>query len=136
MNRLYLQILLVLSVCFVFFDLCWAEMEPGEWEITVETEIAGVPMKIPPVTYKQCITDSEPVPENRQPGQQCQVKDMQRKGSTITWTVVCNTGGGTTTGKGEVHYEGNQMKGKMEMQMEGMTMISNMKGRRLGPCKK
>ena len=41
--------------------VCWAasSMRPGQWEITVQTEMAGMPQRMPPVTASRCVTPEQ-----------------------------------------------------------------------------
>jgi hypothetical protein len=116
----------------------WAgapDMKDGEWEMTIETEIAGMPMKLPPVTTRQCMTRDNPVPEGQQ-DQECKVTDMKTSGNTVSWVVKCDTPGGGATGTGNVTYAKDKMNGVMTMETQGMKMTYNMKGQHVGPCKK
>lgn len=134
------HIFLSLAVLFFVTSSAWCgptmQMENGEWEFTVEAEITGMPMKMPPMTYKQCITKKDPVPQSSQPDQKCVTKDVNYSGNTVTWTTVCKSPGGEMTGKGEATYEKESMQGSMTMDVQGRTMVSKYKGHRIGPCKK
>jgi hypothetical protein len=110
-------------------------VDDGEYEMTVETEVVGMQMKMPAATFNQCITQEDPVPQNDQPGQECEVKDMVTKGNTVTWTVECNAGGIQSTGQGKATYSKDTMEGSMTMSTQGMKMITHFKGHRIGPCK-
>ena len=109
-------------------------MHEGLWEITTELEMKGMPMKMPPTTFTQCLKKDQAVPMDQQPGQECKVKDVTTKGNTTHWTVECSGPGGQMTGKGTVSYENDKMTGSMHMQTQGMTMTSHYRGRRLGAC--
>ena len=111
------------------------DFREGNWEITVEIEMPGMNMKMPGTTYTQCMKKERPVPQNDQPNQQCDVKDVKTMGNTVSWTMVCKNPGGTMTGRGKISYEKEQMSGTMTMEGQGMQMISTYSGRRTGPCK-
>lgn len=126
-------------VALMLVTAAWAgemSMKEGQWEMTIETEMEGMPMKMPPTTFSQCITQQEPVPQSRQPGQECVTKDVVKKGDTVSWTVVCDTPAGSTTGKGKITYKGDTMEGSMTMTAQGMKMVSRFTGRHVGPCSK
>lgn len=112
-------------------------IQEGEWKITVNFEIPGMPMKMPPNTYTQCIKKDQPVPKSEKPNQVCEAKDIKVQGNTVTWSVTCTNRGGKMTGKGVVTYEGDKMEGKMTMTMEGQgaNMVSEYQGVRIGDCK-
>ena len=110
------------------------EIQKGNWEITVEFEMPGMPMKMPPNTYTQCIDQDNPIPKDEKPNQTCEMKDMKRSGNTVTWTMVCTNPGGKMTGKGEITYMKDKMKGAMTMEGQGFKMVSTYKGHRIGSC--
>ncbi len=39
------------------------------------------------------------------------------------------------TGKGKATYKKDSMEGNMTMNVQGMTIVNNYKGHRIGPCK-
>ncbi len=45
------------------------QIDEGEYVFTVQTEMTGMPMKMPPTTFKQCINRNDPVPQKPQPDQ-------------------------------------------------------------------
>ena len=94
----------------------------------------GMPMKMPPTTFTQCIKKDQAVPMDEKPGQQCKVKDVNTKGNTTTWTLECSGSGGQMIGKGSVSYSSDNMEGSMHMEGQGMTMTSRYKGHRIGAC--
>ena len=127
-----------IAVVLILTATAWAgsdlTMKEGQWEMTIETEMEGMPMKMPPTTFSQCVTRQEPVPQSQQPGQQCTTKDVVTKDNSVSWTVVCNTPAGSSTGYGKITYNGDTMKGTMTMTAQGMKMVSRFSGRYMGPC--
>ena len=113
------------------------DINEGEWEITVSFDVPGLPMKMPPNTYTQCIRKDQPVPKSEKPNQTCEIKDIQTKGDAVTWTVTCTNSGGKMTGKGVITYKDDRMEGTMTMTLEGQgaNMISHYQGVRIGDCK-
>jgi hypothetical protein len=129
-----------LTVVWVIFLVSTAvasdpDFREGEWEITVAVEMPGMAMKMPASSYTQCMKKDTPVPQNDQPGQTCEMKDMKTEGNTVSWTMICTNPGGKMTGKGKVTYQKESMSGTMTMEGQGMQMISTFSGRRIGPCK-
>ena len=112
-------------------------VKEGEWKITVNFDVPGMPMKMPPNTYTQCIKKDQPIPKNEKPNQVCETKDIKTRGDTVTWTVTCNNRGGAMTGKGVVTYKGDKMEGTMTMttEGEGANFTSHYQGVRIGDCK-
>jgi hypothetical protein len=126
----------------MFFSLStwtWAAsplpIEDGEWEFTVESEVSGMPMKMPPRIYKQCLKKDNPVPQNNQPGQECTSKDVKISGNKVTWKLQCKSQQGEMTGEGKATYQKESMQGTMTMHVQGMVMVTTYKGHRIGPCK-
>jgi hypothetical protein len=110
------------------------KVHEGLWEITVEVEMPGMPMKMPPNTFTQCIKKDRAIPMDEKPGQQCKAKDIKTNGNTMSWTLECTTPGGQMTGDGTITYHDDKMEGSMSMQSQGMTMTSTYKGHRVGAC--
>lgn len=116
----------------------WAEpqMNPGKWEITTKTEMAGMPPQT--VTHTQCITDNDLVPMSQDANQECQVTDVRTVGNTVLWKITCGGqgGGGRMEGTGQVTYQGETMQGFMEMTIMDYNMkVKNiLYGRRIGDC--
>ncbi|MBT8341929.1 MAG: DUF3617 family protein [Desulfatitalea sp.] len=135
MKRRWLVVLvfLALTVSFVYAG-SGVDFKEGKWEITSSTEVTGMPMKIPSQTHTQCMKKASPVPHQKQPNQECETVDVKTSGNTVTYTMVCNTPGGKMTGKGKITYSGETMAGGMDMQMQGMSMVSKFSGRYIGQC--
>ncbi len=108
-------------------------MEEGMWEITSLVKMQG--MTMPPMTFSQCITKDNAVPQNSSTGQDnCKVSEMKTVGSTVSWTVICSGQAGNTKGKGTIAYLGDRFEGKMTTEHMGMVMVTEMNGRRTGSC--
>lgn len=131
--------LFLLVILFVFTatssSVADSEIHEGQWEITVEVEIPGMPMKMPPQTITQCIKDDDYIPQGKEPGQECENKHIQKDGNTYSWTTECTTPQGKITGKGKVSYQNDKMSGSMTVEGPDMKMISHYEGRRIGECK-
>lgn len=109
-------------------------MQDGTWEITSQVKMQG--MTIPPVTFSQCITKDNVVPRDAASGQDiCKVTDMQTVDSTVSWTISCNGQGGDMKGKGKITYHGDRFEGEVTTEHMGMVMVTEMRGRRIGPCR-
>lgn len=134
-------IVLGMAIMLVLTSLAQSDPGPnireGEWKITVNFEMPEMPMQMPPITYTQCITKDNPVPETDKPNQTCETKNVTTKGDTITWTAECTNRGGKMRGKGTITYHKDTMTGTMSMNMEGqaMKMESKYTGQRIGDCK-
>lgn len=131
----------VFALVFVFsfivlFGTSFAgpNMNPGKWEITTKTEMAGMPPKS--MTHNQCITADDLVPMSRDANQECQVTDIRTRGNTVFWKISCGGQGGKMNGTGSTTYNGNSMNGVMDMTIVSYgTKVKNiLSGRRVGPC--
>ena len=139
---------LTLFALFAFLPsavLAAPNLKDGEWEITMTTQIKGMPqMKgmpaMRPVTYKQCITQQDAVPQPREKNRDCKVKDQKILGNTVSWEMVCNDkDGAEMTSTGKITYKGDRFDGTMKSTMTGketgqMEINQKMTGKRLGPC--
>ena len=111
-------------------------MQEGEWEITTKVEMPGMPMNMPPVTHRQCLTKNDLFPQNSQPGNECKISNVKVSGDTVTWVMQCKGQGGETKGTGEITYSGTSFKGviKMTVVQADMQMTSKINGLRMGNC--
>lgn len=113
-------------------------MNPGKWEMTFQTEMAGMPgmPAMPPMTVTQCLENEPYMPQNQDPSQECKTLDFRQEGNTVFWKMVCTGEGGTMEGSGQMTYSGDTMSGVMNMIMkdQGLTIKNTISGRRLGPC--
>jgi len=131
----------VLGIFFGGLIFCSAVMagsglnvEDGMWDITSVVKMPG--MTIPSMTISQCITKDNAIPQSNSPGQdECRVSDIKTSGNTVSWTTICDGQGGKMTGKGEVTYHGNRFEGRMTTEHMGMVIVTEMSGKRTGPCK-
>ena len=110
-------------------------MKPGLWEITTSMEMPGMPFQSPPQTVRHCYTAQEvrdePVPKD----DNCRLTDLKSSGGKVTWKLECK-GEMTGKGEGEIVYRGDSAyEGKTSMQVEGMTMTTSYRGKRLGECR-
>jgi hypothetical protein len=119
----------------------------GNWQVTMEIDIPGMPQAMPPMTMNQCITKeqaadpSKLVPQGGGRGMppDCKVSDMKSEGNKISWTMKCE-GQTAMTGSGEFTFNGDTYTGLMKIDTDrgGQPMTMNMKyaGKRLGDCDK
>ena len=125
---------MVLLIALLAPAVAGPEIHEGQWEITVNVEMPGVPMQMPAHTFTQCVKNDDPIPHANDPRQKCIAKDVKRKGSTYTWTMECTNPGGKMIGKGTITYQKDKMNGSMTMEGQGMKMISRYQGKRIGKC--
>jgi hypothetical protein len=113
------------------------DINPGMWEFTTVTEMVGMPnMNIPPVTYTQCVTMENLVPQSDAASQECEMSDVAVDGSTVSWKIICAGQNGRMEGTGKVTYTGDTMEGTMDLVIAdaGMQVKNTIKGKRIGDC--
>lgn len=118
-----------------------SNMRPGLWQITTETDMPGMPMKLPPQTITHCYTQQELAQAQNTVPQggsgDCQVTDYRVEGNTATWAIACS-GQTPMRGTGTMTTEPTAYTGSMKsvMQSPGGTleMTSRWRARRIGDC--
>ena len=111
------------------------DMKEGEWEISTETTMEGMPM--PPSAGKStyCLTREDLVPKTEK-DKDCKIVNRKVAGNKVSWRMECKK----AEGEGEISYRGAAYNGffKMKMVESGQTMTMNVKlaGKYLGPCPK
>jgi hypothetical protein len=111
--------------------------KPGKWEMTMQMEMTGMPMKMPAQTISYCLTKEEAenpeklAPESRK-NSDCKRTDLKIDGNTVSWKVACEKS--KMTGEGKVTYSGDAFDGGMHMTMpNGGEMNAKYSGKYLGP---
>jgi hypothetical protein len=112
--------------------------KPGKWQINVQMEMPGMPVKMPPIKFEVCLTEEDlkdpqkAVPQD--PKGDCQVGDYEIDGNTVTWTMSCPKQ--KVSGKGSITFDDTSYSGVMQMKMGEQEMKSNYTGKWLGECTK
>lgn len=112
--------------------------KPGRWQIKMQMEMPGMPVKLPPVNTEVCLTEEDvknpqkAVPND--PKSDCKVGDYKVSGNTVTWTIDCPKQ--KTKGEGEITYTNDTYTGTMNMDIDGQSMSVKYSGKFLGECKK
>lgn len=141
-----------LAVVLCGATLSWAAlaqssnpMRPGNWEITMQMDMAGAPAQMPAMKVTQCITPEQVAkPEASLPtgppgpgGQNsdCKVSDFKIDGNHVTWKMACPSQ--KMNGTGDITYKGDAYDGVVKMTMPGMGEMSmKLAAKRLGECTK
>ncbi len=119
-----------------------SDIQPGEWEITVETSNPVAQQQ----TLRQCLTEADARDPSRilmgsgaASGLGCGLADKRDNGSHMDFLVRC-TGTLPISGQGWVDYGATSMQGEIQLQMPGqgtspgMGISSRMSARRIGAC--
>ena len=112
--------------------------KPGKWEMTMQMEMTGMPMKMPAHTVTYCLTKEEAenpeklAPEQQRKNSDCKRTDMKIDGNTVSWKISCEKS--KMTGDGKVTYSGDSVDGSMHMSLSnGGEMNAKYSGKYLGP---
>ncbi len=115
-------------------------MEEGNWEVTMNMKMEGMPFAMPPVKHNQCMTKKDMVPNaSADKKSSCDVKDQKVSGDTVSWRMVCKDSEGTTEGEGKITYFGRRYEGTMQAKVtpkrgKVMNVSYQMQGRHTGAC--
>lgn len=133
-------------ICTFFLSMLWvadayADFKEGLWEITTQVEIKGMPHAMPPTTFRQCITKSNPVPQTKDKNYECKTVNQKVSGNKVTYAVECRGKEGIMQTTGTTTYTDKSMNGesKTVFTMQGqpeMRMINKIKGKYIGSCPK
>ncbi len=113
------------------------DMNEGQWEVTITTELAKIPFVIPPTVDTMCLSKSELIPkdEERERDDNCKIAKQDISGDTVSWEIVCDADTGQMTGSGSITYAGDNFDGTVKIQVPSTgTVIQTMTGKRIGNC--
>lgn len=125
-------------VCALVVPAYGAVGKAGKWQMTMEMDMPGMPMKMPPMTFTHCVTKEQAEnPESAIPkGQResgCTYSDVKIEGSKISWKMECPKQ--QMSGTGEVTYSADSYTGKADMKMAGDREAHvKYSGKYLGAC--
>jgi len=141
MGNKFRVIYIVVTVMIMSVSILWAlDIKEGQYQITSEVEIPGMPSSMPPVTSMQCITQQDFVPVDPNNSQDCQITDVQTQGNKVNWTMECTQQGNTMKATGSMTFHGDWFEGITNMKMGpeagNMVITTRMKGKYIGACKK
>ena len=119
-------------------------MRPGRWETTMQMEMAGSPVQMPPMKSTRCVTTEDakdpsrslPTGPEARGGQKpdCKMTDYKASGNTITWKMVCSQPQAMTS-TGEMTFTDDSYTGTMKMDSPQGPMTMKLAGKRVGDCK-
>jgi hypothetical protein len=116
-------------------------MKEGKWQINVTMDMPGLPMKVPPVTYTQCLNRDNQVPRRPQStAADCEEQDVRVEGDKVRWSMKCRDEAGVMIEtRGEILYRGDTFAGEFTSVMNDpgqgrMEMHQRLTGTYMGPC--
>ncbi|MEQ1438999.1 DUF3617 domain-containing protein [Fontimonas sp. SYSU GA230001] len=111
--------------------------QPGQWEYSIKMEMPGMPFAMPPMSVKQCLTETDAKRGAVYTDQKsdCKVENLKQSGGKVSYDVVC-TGEHAVKGHYEFTVTPTSLDGVGTMDVQGQTMRHVMSGKYLGPCGK
>ncbi|HZM36027.1 MAG TPA: DUF3617 family protein [Burkholderiales bacterium] len=113
-----------------------AQVQAGNWELTVTTWMAGADKPIGPLQQTQCVTEADARDPSRVlgGGASCEFSNRRESGDLYTFDVKCG-GPLPMSGTGSIRQSADAFEGDLDLSAgQGFGMRSKIAGRRLGPC--
>jgi hypothetical protein len=129
-----------LAVCTVFLAFAaFADetaVKPGKWQLTMQVEMPGIPVKLPVTNFAQCITESDAkslIPQDKN-SKDCKFSDYQVTASTVSWSMDCAKD--NMKGTGQLSYTAETLTGAMQVNKDGQDFTVKYDGKHAGDCDK
>ena len=112
--------------------------KPGQWEMTMQMEMPGMPMKLPPFKHTMCVTAEDlkdpqkSVPSD--PKSKCTISDYKIDGNKVSWAMECPKQ--KMKGTGEATYTADSFTATTHLTMEDREMTVKYSGKWKGECEK
>ena len=129
----------VLALLAIATGAAGADIEPGNWEMTITMSVEGMPGAMAPITQTRCLTPEDARDPSRLvgAGAGCEFSNKRDTGSELSFNVACR-GQVPMSGSGNVRYSAQNVDGTLELSADtGAQKIvtrSRVVGRRLGGC--
>jgi hypothetical protein len=134
MTRLFLLLL------FFIPALAQADLQPGNWEMSVTTQFEGAPNAMGPVVQTQCFTAADVRDPHKMLGSAasgCEIVNRRDTGSEFSFELSCS-GQLQMQGSGRARYTPTTMQADIELKGSAggqrFATRSRISGRRLGAC--
>jgi hypothetical protein len=132
--------LLILMLGIAWSGVAASQVQPGNWELTVTSQMQGMDKPIGPLSKTQCFTEAD----TRDPGRvlgtggSCQFSNRRESGDTYTFDVKCG-GALPMSGTGRLRQSSSAFEGDLDLTVDSgggsnLGMRTKVSGRRLGPC--
>jgi len=119
-------------------------LQPGLYDISVQIVMKGMPIQMPVMTFRQCLTaqdvaDGKAYAANE--NKDCTISKLSERGNQVSYDFNCAMEGGQRMvgrASGTTHATGYDvmMNGRVVPAMEGMGEFSQkLSAKRLGACK-
>jgi len=131
---------LVLILGIAWSGMAASQVQPGNWELTVTSQMQGMDKPIGPLSKTQCFTEAD----TRDPGRvlgtggSCQFSNRRESGDAYTFDVKCG-GALPMSGTGRLRQSAGAFDGDLDLAVDSggganIGMRTKVSGRRLGPC--
>jgi hypothetical protein len=119
-----------------------AQVQPGNWELTVTSQMQGMDKPIGPLSKTQCFTEADTKDPGRVlgTGGSCQFSNRRESGDAYTFDVKCG-GALPMSGTGRLRQGPDAFEGDLDLAVDSgaggganLGMRTKVAGRRLGPC--
>ncbi len=134
--------IIVLSLVLAAIAVAEPNMKEGTWEIKGEIKMEGLPFPMPPIpmTFTQCLTKKDMVPQKKEKNQDCKTIKNETVGNTVSWVMQCKDKNGVTDSTGKITYKGDSFDGTVHTVTKGTKgekseSTMQMSGKRTGDCK-
>lgn len=134
--------LLILILGIAWSGMALSQVQPGNWELTVTSQMQGMDKPIGPLSKTQCFTEADTKDPGRVlgTGGSCQFSNRRESGDTYTFDVKCG-GALPMSGSGRLRQSAGAFEGDLDLAVESgpggggnLGMRTKVSGRRLGPC--
>jgi hypothetical protein len=130
---------LLLLLIFSSGQLSALDMVEGEWELVVKQNVSGMPVGLPPVHYRECITEDDPIPTSFLKARSCDIIEQRVVHRTVHYKINCFTENGPVINIGKIHFGPRKITGSSKTDLgdvAGKTTVLRYRftGRRIGTC--
>ena len=107
--------LLVLMLGIVWSDMAASQVQPGNWELTVVTQMADAGKPTAPLQKTQCFTEADANDPSRilGSGGTCQFSNRREVGDTLSFDLKCS-GPLPLAGTGSLRYGNDAFTGQLD----------------------
>lgn len=119
------------------------QVEPGNWELTVTSQMQGLEKPIGPLSQTRCFSAEDIKDPGRVlgTGGSCQFSNRQGSDALYTFDVKCG-GALPMSGTGRIRQSAHSFESDLELGIDAgaagggnLAMRTSITGKRLGPCK-
>ena len=119
------------------------DTQPGLWEYRMETKMVGMPVAIPPQTFRRCLTAQDVAQNKHLTGEQgknpCTLSNFKAGSGKVSFDFLCKSEQGSIKGSSSGSASASSLDFETRLQMippqQGMSeMTQKMVAKRVGNC--